>query len=99
MNGGLFVNTEEMDARGNDTIREGENLENQIRNLSSSVSELMTIWHGPAANSFNESVTNQLEELREFKSLIDQYGQNIVSGARKFSETETENANMAGKLF
>lgn len=99
MSGGLFVDTEGMNSRGNDTIREGENLQVQINNLSSSVGDLMSIWHGPAANAFNESVTNQLESLKQFKEIIDQFGQKVVEGSRVFSDTENENASIAGKLF
>ena len=96
---GLHVNAEEMRARGESTIREGESLENQINNLKTTMQELMNIWNGPAAQSFQSAVDEQVVNLNEFRTLIGTLGDAIVKGAESFDENESDNAARAANLF
>lgn len=96
---GLHVDSDDFRTQGNNTITNAEEFDNEIGNLQSKVSELMTIWNGEAASTFNTEVEKQITNLREFKSILTILGETIVEGSKRFASTEEENASQAKNLF
>ncbi len=96
---GLHVDSGTMNAQGINTISSAQELENQISNLNSNVEGLMMIWRGPAASEFKTAFDQQLSNLRSFQELLNELGERITAGARKFDQTEEENIARASGLF
>ena len=99
MGNGLKVDPAAMNSLGKETVEQSVNLKNQIDSLTSNENNLMGIWRGDAANTFDETVTAQMKNLEAFKNLIEELGQKINTGANTFDENEQENVSDAKKLL
>lgn len=99
MNSGLHVESDEFRTQGTNTIDNASEFDSEINNLQSRVSDLMSIWSGQAATTFNSEVEKQIVSLREFESVLQSLGERIVEGSKRFAETEEENASAAKNLF
>ena len=99
MANGLYVSPEDMNEQGRQTREEAVQLSNEIKNLQNTKASLLDIWKGTAANSFGESVDRQIDNLNQFKELINELGEAISSGAQGLSETEEANASAGKNLF
>ena len=96
---GLYVNSANMNTEGMNTVSNSQSLANEIANLDGNVNSLMSIWRGAAANSFKEVVDAQIVNLNSFREVLTLLGEKIIDGARRFDETEEENASNASRLF
>ena len=96
---GLHVDSWSMNTQGMNTISNSESFASEINNLSSNVNSLMSIWRGLAATQFKEATDEQIVNLNSFKDLLLMLGEKITEGARRFNDTEEENASMASRLF
>lgn len=99
MQNGLKVNTNDMYDNGNSTVRDAEEFNGKITDLKSHKESLMEIWRGPAATEFSAQVDNQVQNLNEFKELLNEFGEKIMSGAQRFDENEQESTVRAQNLF
>ena len=96
---GLHVDSGNMNSQGLNTISNAESFANEISNLDGNVNSLMNIWRGIAASNFKEAVDAQIVNLNAFREVLSLLGEKIVDGARRFDETEEENATNASRLF
>ncbi len=96
---GIHVDPAAMELRGKNTLNLAEELKNQIDSLNNNKENLMGIWNGDAATSFDTVVQTQVKNLDNFKLLIEEMGNKIITGATTFHENEQENADEAKKLF
>ena len=96
---GLHVDAGTMNAQGMNTISAAHDLQNQIGNLNAKVEGLMMIWRGPSAQEFKTAFDQQLNNLRSFQELLNELGERITAGARKFDQNEEENIARASGLF
>jgi len=99
MSNGLKVDPATMLNLGKETVGKSEDLKSQIDSLTSNENNLMGIWSGDAATTFDESVTAQMNNLEAFKNLIEELGTKINSGANTFDENEQQNVSDAKKLL
>lgn len=96
---GLHVDASNMNNQGVNTVNNSEHLGDEIGALKANVENLMTIWRGPAASEFNGVVNEQIDNLLEFRYLLNNVGEKISEGARYFSDVEEENTTLASHLF
>ena len=96
---GIHVDPAAMELRGKNTLNLAEELKSQIDSLNTNKENLLGIWSGDAATSFSEAVQAQVKNLDNFKLLIEEMGNKIISGAGIFHENEQENADETKKLF
>ena len=57
------------------------------------------IWRWPSAQEFKTAFDQQLNNLRSFQELLNELGERITAGARKFDQNEEENIARASGLF
>lgn len=96
---GLHVDADGMNSYGVSTINNAESFASEISNLSSNVDSLMSIWRGLSANSFKDATDSQIVNLNSFRELLTVLGEKITEGARRFDDTEQQNASAAKNLF
>lgn len=96
---GLHVDAGSMNTQGMNTISNAESFASEISKLSSNVDSLMTIWRGLSANEFKEATDSQVANLNSFKELLNLMGERITEGAKRFDQTEQDNASMASNLY
>jgi WXG100 family type VII secretion target len=99
MSTGIKVDPATMSSLGKETVGESENLKSQIDSLKGNENNLMGIWKGDAAKTFDETVTSQMSNLELFKELIEELGTKINTGATTFDENEQQNVADAKKLL
>ncbi len=99
MNNGLHADTSSIYREGKNTINNSENFNNLISNLNNNVNELMNIWNGPSANIFKNETEKQINELKEFSSILNMMGQNIVKGSQMLDDAENQNIADAKRIF
>lgn len=99
MNNGIYVDSTGMREKGVSTEDRTVELQAQIKDLTSNQDNLMKIWKGPAAETFNEAVNEQLVNLNEFETLLHEMAVKIIEGANTFNQTEEENIGAVGNLF
>ena len=99
MANGIFVDSAGMKAKGVQIGEHSANLSSQISSLSNQVEELMQIWKGEAANTFNEACKEQIVNLNNFESLVHEMSEKIVAGANTFNQTEEDNVSAVSGLF
>lgn len=96
---GLHANTGEMSANGNSTIEKASEFANELRSLQGNIDNLMSIWKGPAANSFSSAYQEQANNFNQFQALLNELGEKIVTASNTLNAAEEEASSEVGNLF
>lgn len=99
MGEGLHVQSGLMSQDGANTINSANDFLTQIRGLESSVTELLSIWRGPAAGAFRNSFDSKTGELMAFKNLLETRGENIQTASNILQNNEDELTARANTMF
>ena len=99
MGNGIYANTDEIYRQGDKTINYAAEFATQINNLKSNKDGLLGIWRGEAATEFGNSVDEQVKNLNEFQSILEEMGNKIVEGSNRLHQTEEENTDDSKKLM
>lgn len=96
---GLHANTGEMNANGNSTVNCASDFAAELASLRSNVDNLMNIWKGPAASSFNNAFVEQATNFDNFQALLNELGERIINAANILNSADEDAASEAGRLF
>lgn len=96
---GIHVDPSEMELDGKNTLDLSNELQSEIKELTNTKDNLISMWSGDASNAFNEAAVNELKSLTEFQELITEMGNRIISGSGTFYNNEEENVDDAKKLL
>ena len=99
MSGGLHAEPGRMTQDGNNTIDNADEFRAEIDGLSSSISELLSIWRGASADAFYKSYAEKAAELLAFRNLLEERGENVVQGANLLDKNEQDLTAMGSSLF
>ena len=96
---GIHVDPSEMELDGKSTLDLSNELQSQIKELTSTKDDLISKWHGDASKAFNDASVEELKSLTQFQELITEMGNKIISGSGTFYRNEEENVEDAKKLL
>lgn len=96
---GLYVDPENMNTQGMNTVTYANDFLNEINLLTSNTESLMEIWSGDAATAFKVAEEAQIVNLKDFEKDLELLGEKIIQGSRNFTSTEEEIASNASNLY
>ena len=96
---GIFNDPDLMAQDGDNTIDSADEFVTEIRGLESSIFHLLSIWKGPAAESFSRSADEKLKELSHFADVLSLRGDNITKGAKIMGSTEDYLETLGSNIY
>lgn len=99
MGNGIYANTDEIYRQGDRTVNYAGEFATRITELKGKKDDLLGMWRGQAATEFGNSVEEQVRNLNEFQSILEEMGTKIVDGSNRLHQTEEENTDDSKKLM
>ncbi len=97
--GGLSVDPALMRQLGDDTRINAQQYWEELSSLRNNVESLIGIWHGNAADAFNNAYNSQNEIFSEFEARLEELGRVIMVNSSEFAETEGHLTAEGANLF
>lgn len=96
---GLSVDPALMRQLGDQTRVNAQEYWQELASLRSNVESLIGIWHGNAAEAFNNAYTSQNEIFSEFEARLEELGRVLMVNSSQFADTESQLTAEGANLF
>lgn len=89
----IKVTPDTLEEQGRSIVTMAENISEMMNTLNTTIETVSSEWDGLSQDAFYTSYQSLQEALKSFPTTVDGIGNQIISAAKAFAETDSQLAN------